>query len=183
MKTKVILFVSLMIAVSTAVEARHDCDFERQAAVLKDLSNSIGSSHRDSLCGHRIDATHQRFLSIIHTLQGASLRLYCQAQRGEDPQCLASSLASVRRAFASVRAQAESMRRCHVRVSPVTMNYMCEFSELLNRMHVPLHASRSERDHRHFNEEREYHRESPRREPVSDRELVIGTIARLIGGR
>jgi len=175
MKTKLILLAALMLGGVAQTHARSDSSLMRQASALECLADDIPSSLRRSLAGHCISSEHQRFLDTAHALQIATDRFLCQVREGEDAACLTRSLSSIRSSFSRVRSQASC-----IRVSSTTRNYMSQFSEVLGSVCINR-VSHSHDDH--FDHGRDFRRDAPRGEPVSDRDMLIGAIGRLIGGR
>lgn len=177
MKTKWIFLAATMIA--SVTQARPVCDSAllRQADALERMADDIAYSHRRSLGGRCASQADQRFLSNVQALQVVSARFLGQVRSGDDKECLINTLSHFRRTFGAVRDQAHCMR-----ISSNTKELLCNYWNVLDS--INLHRAFAERE-RHYDSGRDHdhYREPTHRESVSDRELVIGAIGRLLGGR
>ena len=181
MKTKWILLAVTMI--TSVTQARPNCDSTllRQADSLERMADDLACSHRRSLAGRCASSADQRFLSNVQALQVVSARFLSQVRSGDDKGCLINTLSHFRRTFGVVRDQAHCTR-----ISSTTRELLCNYWNVLDS--INLHRAFAERDHRFESSrdrafDRDYRHDSAHREPVSDRDLVIGAIGRLLGNR
>lgn len=174
MKTKWILLAATMI--TSVTQARPVCDSTllRQADTLERMADDIAYSHRRSLAGRCASSADQRFLSNVQALQVVSARFLSQVRSGDDKECLINTLAHFRRTFGAVRDQAHCMR-----ISSTTKELLCNYWNVLDS--INLHRAFAGRDYRYESGRDRDH--DYRREPVSDRDMIIGTIGRLLGSR
>lgn len=175
----VIIAAALVGGLFSTANARGSSTLCRQAAALDQLSDRIAWAHRGSLQGHCIEGENARFLQLVHGLQCAADRFRSQVHNGSDTHCLAGTLASIRRSYSAVR----SKGNC-IRLWVVTREALCEFGDVLSDVCLSGHEHGNRFDDRdrygyQGHGSSHYHSSADRSRP-SNKELIIGTVARLL---
>jgi len=184
MKIKSLVFACATVLLTAEAKADHFSPVNAQACELTRLSDAMLCSYESSARECHMNGRQRAFLASLRCMKTMSNRLHDQLDDGAEACVLNRSIADLNHGYGITVSQANDLS-----LPASTRGLLCSYGNVFRQVKGSVACALAHQNERSYRREDSYRREPVpsydhrRAEPVSDREIIIGALSRILGDR